>query len=158
MRTKKAPKRNIQPDPVYKSRLVARMINGCMHDGKKNLASKHVYKAIKIIEEKSKKDGLEYLQQAVENIKPQMEVRSRRVGGASYQVPTNIRPERKQSLAIRWIVTAARARSNSEFHTFAEKLAAEIMEAYQNQGAAAKKKIDTHKMAEANKAFSHLRW
>lgn len=158
MRTKKAPKRNIQPDPVYESRLVARMINGCMHDGKKNLASKHVYKAIKIIEEKSKKDGLEYLQQAVENIKPQMEVRSRRVGGASYQVPTNIRPERKQSLAIRWIVAAARARSNSEFHTFAEKLAAEIMEAYQNQGAAAKKKIDTHKMAEANKAFSHLRW
>lgn len=158
MRTKKAPKRNIQPDPVYESRLVARMINSCMHDGKKNLASKHVYKAIKIIEEKSKKDGLEYLQQAIENIKPQMEVRSRRVGGASYQVPTNIRPERKQSLAIRWVVAAARARSNSEFHTFAEKLAAEIMEAYQNQGAAAKKKIDTHKMAEANKAFSHLRW
>ena len=158
MRTKKAPKRNIQPDPIYDSRLVARMINGCMYDGKKNLAGKHVYQAIKIIEEKSKKDGLEYLQQAVENIKPQMEVRSRRVGGASYQVPTNIRPERKQSLAIRWIVTAARARSNSEFHTFAEKLAAEIMEAYQNQGAAAKKKIDTHKMAEANKAFSHLRW
>jgi len=87
-----------------------------------------------------------------------MEVRSRRVGGASYQVPSNIRPERKQSLAIRWVVAAARARSNSEFHTFAEKLAAEIMEAYQNQGAAAKKKIDTHKMAEANKAFSHLRW
>ncbi len=158
MRTKKAPKRNIQPDPIYDSRLVTRMVNGCMYDGKKNLASKHVYKAIKIIEEKTKKDGLEYLQQAIENIKPQMEVRSRRVGGASYQVPSNIRPERKQSLAIRWVVAAARARSNSEFHTFAEKLAAEIMEAYQNQGAAAKKKIDTHKMAEANKAFSHLRW
>ena len=158
MRTKKAPKRNIQPDPIYDSRLVTRMVNGCMYDGKKNLASKHVYKAIKIIEEKTKKDGLEYLQQAIENIKPQMEVRSHRVGGASYQVPSNIRPERKQSLAIRWVVAAARARSNSEFHTFAEKLAAEIMEAYQNQGAAAKKKIDTHKMAEANKAFSHLRW
>ena len=158
MRTKKAPKRNVHPDPIYDSRLVTRMVNGCMYDGKKNLASKHVYKAIKIIEEKTKKDGLEYLQQAIENIKPQMEVRSRRVGGASYQVPSNIRPERKQSLAIRWVVAAARARSNSEFHTFAEKLAAEIMEAYQNQGAAAKKKIDTHKMAEANKAFSHLRW
>jgi len=118
MRTKKAPKRNIQPDPIYDSRLVTRMVNGCMYDGKKNLASKHVYKAIKIIEEKTKKDGLEYLQQAIENIKPQMEVRSRRVGGASYQVPSNIRPERKQSLAIRWVVAAARARSNSEFHYF----------------------------------------
>ncbi len=158
MRTKKAPKRDVQPDPIYNSRLVSKIISGCMHDGKKSLASKHVYQAVKIIEEKTKEDGLEYLQQAVENIKPQMEVRSRRVGGASYQVPANIRPERKQSLAIRWIIAAARARPNSEFHTFAEKLAAEIMEAYQNQGSAAKKKIDTHKMAEANKAFSHLRW
>lgn len=158
MRTKKAPKRTIQADPIHNSRLVTKMINACMHDGKKNLASKHVYKAIDIIAQKTKKDGLEYLEQAVENIKPQMEVRSRRVGGASYQVPSTIRPERKQSLAIRWIVAAARSRSNSEFHTFAEKLAAEVIDAYQNQGAAAKKKIDTHKMAEANKAFSHLRW
>lgn len=158
MRTKQAPKRNIRPDPIHNSRLITKIINSCMYDGKKSLASKHVYKAIKIIEEKTKKEGLEYFQQAIENVKPQMEVRSRRVGGASYQVPSSIRPERKQSLAIRWIVTSARARSNSEFHTFAEKLAAEMMDAYQNQGTAAKKKIDTHKMAEANKAFSHLRW
>jgi len=129
-----------------------------MYSGKKTIAQKHVYKALEIIKEKTKKDELQILTEAMENISPQMEVRSRRVGGASYQVPMSIRPDRKQTLAIRWVIQAARQKSNSEFHTFAEKLAAELLDAHQGQGTTMKKKLDTQKMAEANKAFAHFRW
>jgi len=129
-----------------------------MKNGKKSVAAKHVYKAIDIVAEQTGKNGLEFLTEAVENAKPTIEVRSRRVGGASYQVPTPIRPERRDSLAIRWILNAAKARPNNPLRTFAEKLAAEVVEAHENQGAAIKKKLDTHKMAEANKAFAHFRW
>ena len=158
MRSKKNHQKTIKPDPLYQSPLVARLINSSMYSGKKSLAQKHVYQALGSIKEKTKKDPLEYLAQALENIKPQMEVRSRRVGGANYQVPIPVRVERKTSLAIRWLIQNARAKSNSEFHTYAEKLASEIIDAHENQGASIKKKLDTHKMAEANKAFSHFRW
>lgn len=158
MRSKKIPTRTTQKDPIYDSTLVTRFINGTMRDGKKSLARRQVYKAMGIIAEQSKKDGLECLTEAVDNVKPTIEVRSRRVGGASYQVPTPIRPERRDTLAVRWILNAARARSNSTYHTFADKLAAEILEAHEGLGAAVKKKLDTHKMAEANKAFAHFRW
>jgi len=158
MRTKKPPKRQIVKDFLYNSSLVAKIINACMRSGKKTIAQKHVYKALKIIKEKTKKDELQILTEAMENIYPQMEVRSRRVGGASYQVPMSIRQDRKQTLAIRWMVQSARQKSNSEFHTFAEKLAAEILDAHQEQGVTIKKKLDTQKMAEANRAFAHFRW
>ncbi len=158
MRSKKTPQKLSVKDPVYGSELVAKIINGCMYDGKKSVASKHVYKAIDIIGEQTGKNGLEYLTEAIENVKPTIEVRSRRVGGASYQVPTPIRPERRDSLAVRWVITAARAKGNNPYRTLAEKLAAEIMEAHENQGTSIKKKLDTHKMAEANKAFAHFRW
>jgi small subunit ribosomal protein S7 len=158
MRTKKPPKRKLLKDYIYNSELVTKIINSCMYDGKKTIAQKHVYGALQIIKEKTKKDELQVLTEAMENISPQMEVRSRRVGGASYQVPMAIRPERKQTLAIRWLVQAARQKPNSEFHTFAEKLAAEILDAHQSQGVTMKKKLDTQKMAEANRAFAHFRW
>lgn len=158
MRSKSTPQRPVVLDPVYGNALVAKIINNAMIDGKKSVAAKHVYKAIDIIAEKTGKDGLTYLSEAVENVKPTIETRSRRVGGASYQVPTPIRPERRDSLAIRWILNAVKARGNNPLRTFAEKLAAELMEAHENQGAAIKKKLDTHKMAEANKAFAHYRW
>jgi small subunit ribosomal protein S7 len=158
MRSKKTPAKKIQLDPIYGSQLVAKIINGCMLEGKKSVAAKQIYHAIDLIAEQSGKDGLEFMTEAVENVKPTIEVRSRRVGGASYQVPTPIRPERRDSLAIRWILNAAKARSNNPTRTLADKFAAEIIEAHENQGAAIKKKLDTHKMAEANKAFSHFRW
>lgn len=158
MRTKKAPKRKITKESVYNSSLVSKLINSCMYSGKKTIAQKHVYNALQIIKEKTKKDELAILTEAIENISPPMEVRPRRVGGASYQVPMAVRPERKQTLAIRWLIQAARQRSNSEFHTFGEKIAAEILDAYQNQGSSIKKKLDTQKMAEANRAFAHFRW
>ncbi len=158
MRSKKTPAKKIQLDPIYGSELVSKIINGCMLEGKKSVAAKQIYTAIDLIAEQSGKDGLEYLTEAMENVKPTIEVRSRRVGGASYQVPTPIRPERRDSLAIRWILNAAKARSNNPTRTLADKLAAEIMEAHENTGAAIKKKLDTHKMAEANKAFAHFRW
>lgn len=129
-----------------------------MRSGRKTIAQKHVYSALQIIKDKTKKDELKVLKEAIENIAPQMEVRSRRVGGASYQVPMSIRSDRKQTLAIRWLIQSARQKSNSEFHTFAEKIAAEILDAHQNQGVSIKKKLDTHKMAEANRAFAHFRW
>lgn len=158
MRSKKTPTKKIQLDPIYGSELVSKIINGCMLEGKKSVAAKQIYTAIDIIAEKSGKNGLEFLSEAIENVKPNIEVRSRRVGGASYQVPTPIRPERRDSLAIRWILNAAKARSNNPTRTLADKLAAEVMEAHENTGSAIKKKLDTHKMAEANKAFSHFRW
>lgn len=158
MRSKKTPIRPVVIDPVYGSHLVAKLINGCMLSGKKTVAAKHVYKALEIIGSETKQNGLDYLNDTIEKIKPTIEVRSRRVGGASYQVPTPIRPERRQALAIRWLVDAAKSRSNNSYHTFADKLAAEIMEAHEEQGNAIKKKLDIHRMAEANKAFAHFRW
>ncbi len=158
MRSKKTPAKKITLDPVYGSAIVSKLINGVMEDGRKSVVAKHVYKAIDIVAEQTKKDGLEYLNEALDNIKPTIEVRSRRVGGASYQVPTPIRPERRDSLAIRWLINAAKARGANPYRTLADKLAAEIVEAHENAGAAIKKKLDTHKMAEANKAFAHYRW
>jgi len=158
MRSKKTPRRIIVPDARYNSTLVAKMITGCMQDGRKNIATSIVYDSLSHLKDKTKANELIYLEEAIENIKPQMEVRSRRVGGASYQVPTPVRAERKQTMALRWLITAARERSNSQYHSFAEKLTAEIMDAHENAGNAIKKKLETHRMADANKAFSHLRW
>ena len=158
MRSKKTHAKKIQFDPIYGSELVSKIINGCMIEGKKSVAAKQIYAAIDLIAEQTGKNGLEYLTEAMENVKPTIEVRSRRVGGASYQVPTPIRPERRDSLAIRWVLNAAKARSNNPTRTLADKIAAEVLEAHENTGAAIKKKLDTHKMAEANKAFAHFRW
>jgi len=158
MRSKKTYVKKTQLDPIYGSELLAKIINCCMQEGKKSVAAKQIYTAIDIIATQSGKNGLEYLAEAIENVKPTIEVRSRRVGGASYQVPTPIRPERRDSLAIRWLLNAAKARSNNPTRTLADKFAAEILEAHENAGAAIKKKLDTHKMAESNKAFAHFRW
>jgi len=157
-RTGNIKKRTVDPDPIYQSRLVAHLVNRMMKDGKKSAAQKQVYEMMAILKEKTGKESLEVFNQAIENIKPIMEVRPRRVGGASYQVPQPVRGERKESLAIRWLLAAAKARPNKEFHHFSEKLAVELLDALQNQGGAMKKREDTHRMAEANKAFSHFRW
>jgi len=157
-RVKKVHPRIINPDPILNNRLIAKLINQIMRDGKKSIAQKHVYQALEIIKAKTKEDPLIALRQAIDNAKPNMEVRSRRVGGAAYQVPTPVKGDRRESLAIRWLIAAARARSNREYHQFSEKLAAEFLDAVQNQGGAVEKKTQTHKMAEANKAFSHFRW
>ncbi|HLE49286.1 MAG TPA: 30S ribosomal protein S7 [Patescibacteria group bacterium] len=149
--------KKINPDPVYKNRLVAKFINRVMHDGKKSVTQKQVYDAFELL----KKDGddpIKVFTQAVENIKPNMEVRARRIGGAAYQIPIPVRGSRKESLAIRWLVGSTRARSNSEFKTFAEKLAVELKDAIKGEGLAMKKKNDMERMAEANKAFSHFKW
>jgi len=158
MRSKKTPAKKILFDPVYGDALVSKLINVVMSDGRKSVAAKQVYRAIEIVAEQTKQDGLEYLNASLDNIKPTIEVRSRRVGGAPYQVPTPIRPNRRDSLAIRWLINAAKARGANPYRTLADKLAAEIVEAHENAGAAIKKKLDTHKMAEANKAFAHFRW
>ena len=158
MRSNKTPAKKIQLDPVYGDALVSKLINGVMSDGRKSVAAKQVYKAIDIVAEQTKSDGIVYLNEALNNVKPTIEVRSRRVGGASYQAPTPIRPERRDSLAIRWLINAAKARGANPYRTLADKLAAEIVEAHENAGNAIKKKLDTHKMAEANKAFAHFRW
>ena len=147
--------RQIQPDPIYNDVLVSKLINRIMWDGKKTIAEKIVYGAMDIIKEKTKKDPLEVLKQAIENIKPEVEVKSRRVGGATYQVPVEVRPSRRTSLAIRWLVTIMRSKSGRPAK---EILATELMEAFNNTGAAIKKKEDTHRMAEANKAFASYRW
>lgn len=157
MRGGKAPKRKLIADPVYNSRLVTRLINKVMFDGKKTIAQGIVYKALEAIE-KGGKNPVSIFDSAIANISPKMEVRPRRVGGASYQVPTEVRGDRREALAIRWLIAAARSRSNKEYHSFAEKLAAEILDASANQGAAIKKREDTMRMAEANKAFAHFRW
>ena len=149
------PKREILPDPVYNSVLVTKLINSIMLDGKKGVAQKVVYGAFDIIEEKTGKSGLEAFQTAMENIMPSLEVKARRVGGATYQVPIEVRPARRQTLGLRWLTNYSRARSEK---TMRERLAGEIMDACNNTGAAVKKREDTHKMAEANKAFSHFRW
>ncbi len=151
-------KREITPDTVFGDRLVTRLVNRTMRSGKKSAAEKQVYGALEKIKGKLNQDPLLVFRQAIENVKPQMEVRSRRVGGAAYQVPMPVRGDRKESLAIRWIITAAQKRPSAEYHTFADKLAAELIDAYSNLGGAIKKREDTHRMAEANKAFSHFRW
>ena len=150
-----APKREILPDPKYRSVLVAKFINCMMRDGKKSVAESIFYKALNIIKEKTGKNSLEVFEKAVENVKPVLEVKSRRVGGATYQVPIEVRPERRISLAIKWIINSARARSE---RGMVLKLANELLEAYNNKGGAIKKKEDTHRMAEANRAFAHYRW
>ena len=150
--------KKVEQDAIYKNKLIAKLINRSMYDGKKSVAQKEVYGALEIIKEKSKDDPVKVFSKALENIKPSMEVRARRVGGAAYQIPMPVRGPRKESLAIRWLIFAARARSNSEFHTYAEKLAKEIMDAAGSEGAAVKKKIDMERMAEANRAFAHFRW
>lgn len=152
MKTKK-----IYPDPIYNNRLVSQFINRVMKSGKKNLAQRLVYNAFSMIKDKGS-DPLATFQRAINNASPRVEVRSRRVGGASYQVPAEVRGTRKVSLAIRWIISAANNRSNKEFNTFAEKLYIEIMDASKNEGEAVKRKETTHKMAEANRVFSHFRW
>lgn len=158
MRSKQATKRIVESDAVYKDVVVTKTINRLMVDGKRTVAQKQFYQCMDIIKEKTGEEPLAYFLQAMENIRPQMEVRARRIGGAAYQVPTAVRPERRDSLAIRWLVIAARTRPNSEYHSFGAKLAAEIMDAYNNAGGAIKKKLDIHRMAEANKAFAHFRW
>jgi small subunit ribosomal protein S7 len=158
MRSRPATLRNLPTDPVYGNVLVTKLINRVMRSGKKSAAQKQVYGSLLILKEKTGLEPSVVFDQALENIRPQMEVRSRRIGGAAYQVPSPVRGVRKDSLAIRWLIAAAQSRSSSEYHSFASKLAAEIIDAYNNAGGAVKKKLDTHRMAEANKAFAHFRW
>ncbi|NIT03979.1 30S ribosomal protein S7 [Candidatus Saccharibacteria bacterium] len=148
----------MSPDEVYQSQLVAKLINRTMRQGKKSIAQKHVYKAFDLVEKETKKNPLEIFHQALENVKPKMEVRPRRVGGASYQVPMPVKGERRESLAIRWLIQAAQARSNKEYHHFYEKLAAELQAAAKKEGGAVARKEEIHKIAEASKAFAHFRW
>ena len=148
-------KRDVLPDPLYNSKLVTRLINNIMLDGKRGVAQKIVYGAFDIIREKTDKDPLEVFEQSMENIMPLLEVKARRVGGATYQVPIEVRPERRQTLGLRWLTTYSRARSE---RTMKERLANEILDALAGNGGAAKKRDDTHKMAEANRAFAHFRW
>lgn len=150
-----AEKRNVLPDAKFGNKVVAKFINNVMEDGKKAVAEKIVYSAFDIISAKTKQDALEVFTTALENVKPVVEVRSRRVGGATYQVPCEVRAERRQALAIRWILGAALKRSET---TMTEKLANELLDAYANKGSAVKKREDTHRMAEANKAFSHFKF
>ena len=149
------PKRDVLPDPMYGSELVTRLVNNIMLDGKKGVAQKIVYGAFDIVAEKSGKGALEAFEEAMENIMPQLEVKARRVGGATYQVPIEVRPERRQTLGLRWMASYSRLRSEK---TMKERLAGEILDALNGAGGAAKKRDDTHKMAEANKAFAHYRW
>ncbi|MDD4600517.1 30S ribosomal protein S7 [bioreactor metagenome] len=149
------PKRDVLPDPVYNSKLVTRFVNKVMLDGKKGVAETIVYDAFDIIRAKTGKDPLEVFDTAMKNVMPVLEVRARRVGGANYQVPVEVRPDRRLSLGIRWMVNYSRLRGEK---TMRERLAAELLDAANNTGAAVKKKEDTHKMAEANKAFAHYRW
>jgi small subunit ribosomal protein S7 len=158
MRSGRVVKRALAPDPIYSSRLVTRFINRVMFDGKKSVAQKLVYSALDEIEKKIGKDPIGTFELALTNVAPRMEVRPRRVGGASYQVPVEVRGDRREALAIRWLIGAATSRSNKEFHGFDKKLAAEILDAANNSGGAVKKRDDVLRMAEANKAFAHFRW
>lgn len=155
MRKGKAPKRYVLPDPKYKDTLVTKFVNNLMKEGKKSLAFKIFYKAIDLVGEKTKEDGLEVWRRALNNVMPSVEVRSRRVGGATFQVPTEVRPERRISLGIKWLIKYARLRNDK---SMIECLANEIIAASKGEGAAVKKKDDTHRMAEANKAFSHFKF
>jgi small subunit ribosomal protein S7 len=154
-RRKVAEKRDVQPDPLYGSKLVTKFINSMMIMGKRSTAEGIFYGAMRVIEERSKLDPQKLFRQAVDNVKPVLEVKSRRVGGATYQVPVEVRAERRTSLALRWIIGFSRKRTEK---TMQDRLAAELIEAANNRGASVKKREDTHKMAEANKAFAHYRW
>ena len=154
-RKKTQPKKNIVPDPKFNSTVIPKLINNIMYDGKRGVAEKIVYDAIEKIKTKSKDEPINVFNEAINNIKPTVEVRSRRVGGATYQVPVEVKSKRAQALALRWLMDATRKRKNK---TMAEKLYAEILDASQNKGSAIKKREDTHKMAESNKAFAHFRW
>ena len=155
MRRTSAPKRDVLPDPVYNSVILTKFINQVMLDGKKGVAERVVYGAFEIIKDKTGKDPMEVFDEAMKNVMPVLEVKARRVGGANYQVPVEVRPERRQTLGIRWLVINTRKRGGK---TMQEKLAAELMDAANNVGASVKKREDTHKMAEANRAFAHYRW
>ena len=149
------PKRDVLPDPIYNDKVVTKLINNIMMDGKKSVAQKICYGAFEIVKNKTGKDPLEVFEQALNNIMPVLEVKARRVGGATYQVPVEVRPDRRQALGLRWLVSYSRQRGEK---TMSERLAGEILDAINSMGAAFKKKEDTHKMAEANKAFAHYRW
>jgi small subunit ribosomal protein S7 len=155
MRRAGAAKREVLPDPKYGSRLVAKFVNIMMIRGKKSTAERIMYDAMTSVEDRSKQEALKMFKTAVDNVKPAVEVKSRRVGGSTYQVPVEVRPDRRTSLAMRWMIGAARRRSE---RSMADKLAAEMLDAANNRGMAVKKREDTHKMAEANKAFAHYRW
>jgi len=157
MRHKKVQKRQINPDTLYNNITVAKLINYIMRDGKKTIAQAQVYKAFALLEEKGE-EPLKAFEKALQNIGPKVEVKARRIGGANYQVPVEVRHERRMALALRWMIDAARKRSNKEYHTFAEKLAAELLDAIQNQGEAVRKRKIALRQAEANKAFGHFRW
>lgn len=149
------PRREVLPDPIYGSRLAARFVNRLMYDGKKGAAEKIFYNALEVLAEKTGEEPLRAFEKALDNVKPHLEVKARRVGGATYQVPMEVRPDRQSSLSIRWLITYARARGEKGM---INKLAAEFIDAFNNRGGAVKKKEDTHRMAEANKAFAHYRW
>mgnify|MGYP001189966233 CR=1 FL=1 len=151
-------RRITEPDPVYSSPVITRFINRVMESGKKTIAQKIVYSALEEIAVKTKKDGMEVFEAAINNVAPRVEVRPRRVGGANYQVPVEVRGDRKEALAIRWIIKAAHDRPSREYHTMKDKLVAELIDASNNVGAAIKKREDTIRMADANKAFAHFRW
>ena len=157
MRHKKVEKREIEADRIYNNRLVAKVINRLMRDGKKSVAEKTFYDALEIIK-KQKGEPLTLFEGAIQNVSPKQEVKARRVGGASYQIPIEVRGERKISLAIRWLIQAAHGRSSKDFHNFSGKLAAEILDAVENKGEAVKKKDTMQRMADANRAFAHFRW
>jgi len=154
-RRRDVPRREIQADPRHGSTMAAKFVNCIMHDGKRSVAERIFYSAVESIEEKTGQSGLTVFKQAVANVKPVVEVKSRRVGGATYQVPVEVRPERRQALAFRWLISFARARNEK---SFSEKLAGELIAASKNEGASIRRKDETHRMAEANKAFSHYRW
>lgn len=157
MRHKKTEKREVQPDKVYNNRLVTKFVNRIMEDGKKTVAERVVYSSFAIIKEK-KGEPLVIFEKALQNVGPKQEVKARRVGGASYQIPMEVRGDRRMSLAIRWLIQAAKKRPSAEYHTLAEKIAAEILDAVENKGDSIKKRDTVQKMADANKAFAHFRW
>ena len=154
-RKKRAPKRIIYADPKYKSLILSKFVNFVMYDGKKSAAEKLIYTALEQISNKTKEDPIKIFNEAINNIRPNLEVRSRRVGGATYQIPVEVKTNRSQALALKWLLEASRKRKNK---TMSDKLFNELMDAYQKKGAAIKKREDTHKMAESNKAFAHYRW
>ncbi len=154
-RRREVPKRKVHPDPKFRNRIVSKFVNKLMYSGKKSIAEKILYGAFDVIDERYKQDPMEVFKKAIENVKPKLEVKSRRVGGATYQVPVEVRSNRRLALAMRWIIAYSRNRGE---HTMRERLAAELVDASQNRGTSIKKREDTHKMAEANKAFAHYRW
>lgn len=159
MRTKSATViREVAPDPKYGSTKIAKLINRAMRDGKKSVAQKQIYGALEMLEKETGKSAVAVLDEVLNHVQPQMEVRTRRVGGASYQVPMPVRPKRAVALALRWLIAEANKRPNKQYHTFAEKLAAEMLDALHDQGGAIGKRDGSHRMAESNKAFAHFRW